>query len=351
MTRKGRGFALLELATVIVLIGLLAAVLVALGAEQRRNGRLVECTSNLKRLGAGMAVFASDREDEIATFYWQGGETQEVCNQGPTMLGDDLDAAAWQAVDILRCFAGREDIDFINGWIPHVFYSQLPLAQHMGWELPSKTFVCPADTNRLNWQDDPEGKFDQGFWLPLQPNPTDSNKRWPYSASYQLVPAGWDLNQSEPGDGVTRVSQGFGWDSYSIPNDASFGPSLVSDVAHPAGKVEHMESHQRHFGDARQPLFGLEEARIPLLMFDGSVSVRATADANPGWRPESPTDPCPSEFFYNPGNSPWFPPAIGIDGPGLDIVTGFYRWTRLGLKGIDFGGAEPDTGQGDAGCN
>jgi len=350
---RGRGgFAQVELAAVVAVTTLLAMLMLTLGGEGRRNGRLAECVGNERALGARYAAFAADREDQVASFTWQGGETQDTQFDDLNFAEDDLQAAANQAVFIMRTLGDRPDIPQISGWIPHVQYSHLALAEHLQLELPATAMACPEDRNRLNWKDDPQGKFDQGFWLPLQPNPGSVNKKWPYSASYQLAPAAWDAGQSDPDPNLLRVSQGSGWNTYAVPDGVSLGPQSMSDVAHPAGKMQHLEPHQRHFGNERQPYFGLEEARIPLLMFDGSVAVRSTANSNPGWDPEEPADRCGEFFLYAPENAPWSPPAVnGLDGaPNADLVEGFYRWTRLGLKGIDFGGAEPDTGQGDAPC-
>jgi hypothetical protein len=93
--------------------------------------------------------------------------------------------------------------------------------------------------------------------------------------------------------------------------------------------------------------YGLAQARVPLLFFDGSVNVRRTADSNPGWRPNQPAFDC-HWFWYQP--AAWEPPTT--NGQFHEIVAGRYRWTRGGLKGIDFGGLPLDTGQPNPGqCN
>jgi len=349
--RPGQGFALIETTAVIAILAMLMAMLLVFSGEQRRAGRLAECIGNQRALGAKYGAFAADREDQIASFSWQGGDTQNTPFDDLNFAENDLQAAANQAIFILRTLADRPDMPVFTGWLPHVLYSHLPLAEHLQLELPATAMGCPEDRNRLNWKDDPQAKFDEGFWLPLQPGP--NVQKWPYSASYQLAPAAWDAGQSDPDPDLPRVSQGSQDNTYFVPEDASLGPQSMSDVAHPAGKVQHLEPHQRHFGNERQPYYGLEEARIPLLMFDGSVAVRSTANANLGWSPEQPADPCGDEFIYNPQKKPWLPPAVnGVDGNAdIDFVQGFYRWTRLGLKGIDFAGPEPDTGQGDEVCD
>ncbi|MEM9374518.1 MAG: hypothetical protein AAGA55_12825, partial [Planctomycetota bacterium] len=80
--------------------------------------------------------------------------------------------------------------------------------------------------------------------------------------------------------------------------------------------------------------------QIPLVLFDGSASTRTTSDANPGFDPNDPTSPDPLTYFHNPFG------ADGVTvGDGPDEVNGYYKWTRGGLRGIDFGGEEISTGQ------
>jgi len=123
------------------------------------------------------------------------------------------------------------------------------------------------------------------------------------------------------------------------------GGAKLGDVATPAAKVQIHDSHGRHFG-ADQVYYAYPQARQPLLMFDGSVNVRVTADANPGWDPENPDSEETLFFFYKP--EPWEPPAVlgQLAGGVYDAMeAGWYRWTRLGLRGVDYGGSEVNTGQ------
>jgi hypothetical protein len=50
-------------------------------------------------------------------------------------------------------------------------------------------------------------------------------------------------------------------------------------------------------------------------------------------------------YYYQPAS--WEPPTTNDD--FLQLSYGFYRWTRGGLKGIDFGALPLDTGQPDPG--
>jgi len=345
---RPRGFTLIELLVVISIIALLIGILLPALGEARRSGRLAVSSSNLKQLGVATAGYAADYKDRIPAFTWTGGESYLYASAGGgesvVTPDNDLEAAVFQAVDIIRRRADRPDFSEPSNWIPHVLYTHLVLQDYLAARLPEKLVVNPEDRNRLNWQIDPQDKFDEGFWLPLQPEPSNDNQRWPYSSSYQFVPATYDLGQSVKGD-VDRISQGNGHNLYAIPPGVRLGGAKLGDVAQPSGKVQMHDSHARHFG-SDQMFYAYRQARQPLLMFDGAVGVRVTQDGNPGWDPTDPTDPQPLKFFYKP--EAWEPPAlVGQVGGGVwDLMEGgWYRWTRLGLRGIDYGGSEVNSGQ------
>jgi hypothetical protein len=59
--------------------------------------------------------------------------------------------------------------------------------------------------------------------------------------------------------------------------------------------------------------------------------------ANPGWQPNNLDSNAPSTFLYTP--EAWEPPTS--TGAPNETVSGFYRWTRMGFRGVGFGGTEP----------
>src|SRR5215467_6546992 len=61
---KRRGFTLIELLVVIAIIAILAAILFPVFAQARESARKTTCLSNLKQLGIGMAMYASDNDDQ-----------------------------------------------------------------------------------------------------------------------------------------------------------------------------------------------------------------------------------------------------------------------------------------------
>ena len=351
-----RAFTLIELLVVIAIIAVLIAILLPAFGEARRNGKLTIDASSLRQLSVASASYAVDYENRIPAFTWKENEAYLMMNiQGHIEKTNthpwNIDAAGEQAIDIIRRRADRvgpTGFPMQKGWIPHPMYSYLILVDYMAGTVPDPIVVSAGDETRDNWRIDPFEKFDKGFWLPLQPevwNPV--LKRWPYSSSFQMVPASYEPYQS-----VINADTNLRWwqgslihehEQYSVNFKTRLGNLSFADVSHPGAKVFMMDTHQRHFG-TQQIYFGHMDARVPLAFFDGSVGVKRTSDANPGWVGKNPDVDCPV-FKYQPDT--WEPPTRS--GDEYDEVVGAYRWTRGGLKGIDFGGKPLETGQSDPG--
>ena len=316
-----RGFVLAELAAIIVVIGVVMALLFTLGSRSRSLSSLGETNTNLRQLSAGIAQFASDHQNQCVSYTWRRG-TSDTPYEDLRNASTDVQAAANQAVAIIRSRGDLPQLQRITSWVPHLAYNHLPLFDYLGIALPSRTALSPEDKPRLAWALD-RSQWDTGV---------NAFYRLPFTSSYEFTIE----FMSSPGD----VNQdGLTYNIYKVAN-VEFGFRRLDEITYPSFKAVLYDRHQRHFG-SRRPFFMHEEARVPVAAADQSVATHRSTIGNQGWKPHDPDNPNPSIIDYYPSTASafaWDPPAL--DPSGTDIVPGRYRYTRGGLAGRDFDASE-----------
>jgi prepilin-type N-terminal cleavage/methylation domain-containing protein len=348
--KKSKGFTLIELLVVIAIIALLIGILLPAIGKARDTAKNVLGQTRMRGLTTGASNYAADNNDRIFTYTWKPGK--HLMPDGKIRTSNsDQEAASWQQTEILMRVTGRSEGEFrfenFAARLAHRRYSHIVLLDYLTNTQPEPVAASPFDRNLLEWQANPTDitaannipyaagvPFVAGYDSPTGWNTDGVRQRWAFASTFQTVPAAWNT------DGINYVAGSSYIPISSTPhlfqgsNATPLGNRRYTEVAHPAGKVLQFEEFDRF--SSRQALhFMYPDANCNLSFFDGSVRRERTADANPGWNPSMPNQ----EWRQNYVPIQTFPlPKTGLGETATYCQR--YRWTRHGLRGIDFGGKE-----------
>jgi len=328
--RTRLGFTLIELLVVIAIIALLIGILLPALGKARKAARLSICGSNLKQVGVAVNTYAADFEDKIASFSWNEGNYSTKYSDLRN-ANSHVQATMFQLTEIIRRKTGDDNFEKLTNRAPQRRFSHAVIVDYMADTIPEQTAACPEDKQLISWQKDPK-------------NPPDLNEQGsqaynnmsPYRSTYQFVPASWAPDKATPKTNTVSPYKP-NHDLFTFPGGARLGERQIREVDFPSGKVQMFDFYDFHSA-AKAQFYAYPDAKTNLLFFDGSARFLTTGDANRSFRPNNPSSPDHARMDYLP-NEVYEPPTRSGGNKDVDLEP-YFRWTREGLHGLDYGGSE-----------
>ncbi|MDF1810483.1 MAG: type II secretion system protein [Phycisphaerales bacterium] len=349
---RQRGYGLIETVVGVTIVGLMILILVPALHNARSQMHRSNSTAKLMMIGQGGAMYAQGNSGRLFGYSWRPGETYMLPDGRTYTELDALRTSARQNQEVLMRRTGRTIGEFkillMGLRVPHRRYSHLVLMDYLNLSIESKLFIDPADEKLERWHDNPLEYRDQVMTIPYAHNQdyvgydedgswleTTVRQRWTFGSSYHSGPSVWQADYPStryiPLSRTPHLFASTFFDTVDLHNGRS-----LEEVAMPSNKVWLFEEFDRE--QAGDPYFAYGRSRTEKLMFDGSVNSWLSGEASRSVVPENGGIWAQT---YVPLDQ--FPIPLGGLGDER-LINQRFRWTHLGLSGVDYGLSEPARG-------